>query len=115
MDQKSECVDIFNICTKMAIWKGKKSKNQESSLTVLLASLLSFFLFFFTLKFSKHGCNGGKEEETSFAFRITPVFVHACKACCRHSSIAFARRMGEVCNIELGLCKFLVHLALNSN
>jgi hypothetical protein len=47
--------------------------------------------------------NGGEEEDICFAFRIVHVFVYACKACGRHSSIDFARRMGKISNFELGL------------
>ena len=63
----------------------------------------SCFCYFSTLNFSKHGCNEGEEEEPYFAFRIIHVFVHACEACSGHSSIAFARRMGEVRNFEFAL------------
>jgi hypothetical protein len=65
-----------------------------------LSSPHFFVLLVFTLNFSKHDCNGGEEEEPRFAFRIIHVFVHVCKACCGHLSNAFARRVGEGCNIE---------------
>ena len=60
-------------------------------------------LLVFTLHFSKHGCNGGEEEEPCFAFRIIHVFIHAYEACCGHSSNAFARRVKEGYNIEFGV------------
>ena len=37
-----------------------------------------------------------------FSLTIIHVFVHACETCYGHSSIALARRMGEICNLELG-------------
>ena len=83
----------------------------KSTLTILLASIvlswphLSYFLVF-TLNFNKHDCNGEEEEEPCFACRIIHVFVHAYEACCGHLSIAFARRMGEGCNFELGLWEY---------
>ena len=84
------------------------SEEEKSSFTILLSclvftSLIFLFLLVFTLNFSKHGCNGGEEEEIYFALKIIHVFVHACEAYYGHSSIVFARRMGEVCNFELGL------------
>ena len=44
-----------------------------------------------------------RRREVYFALRIIHVFVYACEACCGHSSIAFAKRMEEVRNFELGL------------
>jgi hypothetical protein len=74
---------------------------KKSTLTILLASLVFssphfLFLFVLTLNPSKHGCNERKEEEPCFAFRIIHVFVYVCEACCGHSSIVFARRVGKI-------------------
>jgi hypothetical protein len=54
------------------------------------------------LNFNKHGCNGREEEGPYFVLRIIHVLVHVHEACSRHSSIAFVRRMREVCKFELG-------------
>ena len=45
--------------------------------------------------------NGGEEEDICFVFRIVHVFVHARKACGRHSSVDFIKRMGEVAILSL--------------
>lgn len=93
--------------------KGKFEKH--SSWTNFLSSLVFIFLCFclsfsfllvFTLNFSKHGCNGGEKEETYFSLIIIHVFGHACEACCGYSSINFAKGIGEVCNVELGLWEY---------
>ena len=87
---KSECVKKFNIYLKNnQVWP--------------FFWLHFLFSFIFNLNFSKHGYNGGEEEEPYFVIRIIHVLVHACEACCGHSNIIFARRMGEVCNFELSL------------
>ena len=57
----------------------------------------------FTSDFSKYGCNGCEEEETYSAPRILHIFIHARRTCYGDSSIATARRVGKVCNFELGL------------
>ena len=81
-------------------------------MTILLTKLVFprlHFLFSLgsTLNFSKHGCNGGEEEgEPYFALRIIHVLKHACEVCCGHSSIAFARRVGEV---KLGMSEIVKH------
>ena len=85
---------------------------KKSSFTILFTSIdFSSFQFFF-LRFSSSFCllepkisasNGGEEDDICFGLRIVHVFVHARKACGRHLSADFARRMGEVSNFELGL------------
>ena len=103
MHQKVEVL-IFLILKKNSFWK-------KSSLTILFTSIdFSSLHFFFHLSSSFRllepkisTSNGGEEEDICFAFRIVHVFVHARKACGRHSSADFARRMGEGSNIELGL------------
>lgn len=93
---------LFINVQKEQFWKKKLS------LTILLSSLgftslyFSYFLvsLVFTLNFTKHDCNGGEKEETYFSFSFIHVFVHTCKAYFGHSSLIFARRMGEVCSFE---------------
>ena len=54
----------------------KKKNNFDHSLgfnRFILTSLLVFVCIHFT--FNKHVCNGGKEEEPCFAFKIIHVFV----------------------------------------
>ena len=81
---------FFNICPKGTVLNKTKSNH-----SLVFTSLIFLFSFVFTLNFSKHGCNGRDEEETYFALRIIHHFVDACETCCRHSNIAFARRVGE--------------------
>ena len=61
----------------MADFKNQKIKiktNFDHSLGFIKLVLTSLLvLLVFTLNFSKHGCNGGEEDETSFALRITHV------------------------------------------
>jgi hypothetical protein len=45
--------------------------------------------------------DGGEEEDICFAFRIVHVFVHTRKACSRHSSADFARRMEKLAILSL--------------
>ena len=69
---KNECVDCLNICPKWTICK-KKIKFDHSFVSLLFTSLVLLFSLVFTLNSSKHGCNGGKEEENYFSFRIMHV------------------------------------------
>ena len=101
---KSGGAEFFNI--KIGnFWK-------KSSLTILFTSIDFSSLHFFSFHLSSRFCllepkisasNGGEEEDICFASRIVHVFVHACKACGRHSSVDFARRMGKDSNFELVL------------
>ena len=84
----------------------------KSSLTKLFTSIDFSPLHFFSLHLSFNfrllepeifASNGREEEDICFAFRIVHIFVHACKACGRHSSADFARKMKEISNFELGL------------
>ena len=105
---KNECVNFLRYAQKRQCWKKRKG---ESNLTILLssfvfASLIFLFSLVYTLNFNKHGCKGSEEEETYFALRIIHVFVHACEACCGHSSLDFGRKTGKICNFELGLWEY---------
>ena len=87
----------------------KEKQKKEFDHSLIFSWLHFLFSLVFTLSFSNHGCNGGKEEKIYFALRIIHVFVHACEACCGHLSIFFVKRLGEVCNIELGLWEYGAH------
>ena len=104
---KSGCVFFFNIRIGRAILKKKK----KPSLTIRLASfvfswLLILFSLVFTLNFSNHGRSRREDEEPYFALRIIQIFVYAFEACCGHLSIAFARKMREICNFEVALWEY---------
>ena len=106
MHQKVEVLIFLIIIKKKGgFWK-------KSSLTILFTCIDISSLHFFSLHLSSSFrllepkisvSNGGEGEDICFAFRIVHVFIHARKACGRHSNADFARRMGEVSNLELGL------------
>jgi hypothetical protein len=79
----------------------KKINFDHSSIGLLSPHFL--VLLVFTLHFSKHGCNGGEEEEFYFAFTIIHVFIHAREACCGHSNNVFAKRVEKCYIIEFGM------------
>ena len=96
-----------------------KNKKKKKTLTILLASIdLSspplLFLLVFTLIFNKHDCNGGEEEEPCFAFRIIHVFVHACEACCGHSSNAHQIIMNAL-KCKRSFCAFFIQSLIKIN
>ena len=71
-----EVLIFFMYAQKRAIFPKKKKNNFDHSLgfnRFILTSLLVFVCIHFT--FNKHVCNGGKEEEPCFAFKIIHVFV----------------------------------------
>ena len=95
MHQKYKCAGVvfFLHVSKWAVWFKETSSLTILFSSILFPSLIFLFSFVFSLNWSKQGCKGGGEEETSFAFRIKDVFVHDCGARCGRSSIEFARRM----------------------
>ena len=101
---KCECADFFFIYVqKSAILKRKKIKFDHTlDFSCLHFSSLPLSSCFH-LELQQTWLHGGEEEKTYFVVRIIHVFVHACEACCGHLSIDFARRIGNVFNLELSL------------
>ena len=94
---------LFHTCPERAVLKNIQVWPLFLGFFFFTSLPFNFVFIVFTLNFSKHSCNGGDEEETYFVLKVIHVIIHACEACCGHSRIAFARRMGKVCNFELGL------------
>ena len=74
---------------------------KKSSLTIFSPFFISLV---FTFKFNNHDRNEGEEEEDLYlTLRVIHVLIYVCEACCGHSRIAFARKVGKVYHFELCL------------